>query len=293
MLEEFREYVQDVHGKQRGKLGDELQNAMIEYMDNDRTARLETDVEAMDEKLDEILARLSQTESGTHAHSQSTTSTDGGEHGTGALSDAEVRSMSQGAKAERIIDYIHDAHLGTALSEAKLRDYCDEIAGVGDRSFDSYRTVFKNKALLYEDPRQDTDYWYLDREQFFAVLRETYAKPLAELKPEDPDDPQPEGRGHDLDVVQEYGGAVAPTYRAYRLVTYLRDNFVEPFDEPHARAAATQFENYVFDQQPNTLDPQTYLDVVRREGYLAVEDGALTLTANVRYKSDDNVEIDV
>ncbi len=40
---------------------------MVEYTD-DRMARLETDVEAMNKKLDEILTCLSQTEAGTHTH---------------------------------------------------------------------------------------------------------------------------------------------------------------------------------------------------------------------------------
>lgn len=50
----------------------------------------------------------------------------------------------------------------------------------------------------------------------------------------------------------------------------------------------------MFDQQPNALDPQTYLDVVRREVYLAVEDGAFTLTETVRQESDTgSVEVEM
>lgn len=56
----------------------------------------------------------------------------------------------------------------------------------------------------------------------------------------------------------------------------------------------TILENYVFDQQPNTLDPQTYLDVVRRGDYLVVEDGAFTLTETVKREGDSGcVEIEM
>jgi len=68
----FREYVQDAKGKLRGELGREVENAMREYMDNDRYTRIERDVEETHEKLDRILATLGDSDT-THTHGRCVT----------------------------------------------------------------------------------------------------------------------------------------------------------------------------------------------------------------------------
>ena len=47
----FREFVQDKKGKLRGELGREVENAMREYMDNDRYERVEANQEETHEML--------------------------------------------------------------------------------------------------------------------------------------------------------------------------------------------------------------------------------------------------
>ena len=69
----FRDFTHEKKGKIRGEMGRLVERALIEYMDRDRQARLEEDHERLENKVDTILATLSD---GQTTHTQGSCTTD-------------------------------------------------------------------------------------------------------------------------------------------------------------------------------------------------------------------------
>lgn len=133
VYERFKEFTIEHKGTTHGELGRMLDNAMMEYMDNDRAARIE-------DKLNRALARMDELD-GTHTHKASETS----------------------VKVEKM-----ESELGetgrTVIKDDTVQRSIENIAGADDRTIDKYRTQLKRRGLAYEHPTSAV--WTLDVEQW-------------------------------------------------------------------------------------------------------------------------------
>lgn len=125
---QFRDYVQEKKGKIRGEFGRELENAMIEYMDNDRAARIE-------DKLDTLLSELDT--SHTHKPSES------------------LEKVEKIAKELQTIDK-------DVFQKDRVRRAIEKIAGADDRTIKKYTDQLKRQGLAYEHP-SGSGVWTLER----------------------------------------------------------------------------------------------------------------------------------
>lgn len=174
VVESFREYTKETKGKIRGEMGRLVENALIEYMDNDRYTRVE-------KQLDEIEALLRK-QGGTHTQSSESSKT--------------MKRLE--AIAERLHDRDVDHVPGDEVVEA-----IEEIAGADERTVRKYRRLLKKRGLLYKHPVSNNwfteprhiyggiNYRRNDREilnQYPSEFREQYQEWRAEQEQEDAED---------------------------------------------------------------------------------------------------------
>lgn len=130
----FKSFVVEAHGQKYGNLGREAENALKEYVDQDRLTRVE-------ENTNEILGRLDEI-GGSHTHKASETL----------------------AKVERIADRLHNIDR-TVVPGDKVTRAIERGPGGDDRTVRKYKRQLKRQALAYEHP-SDSDVWTLDRDQW-------------------------------------------------------------------------------------------------------------------------------
>jgi len=138
--DEFVEFVVETEGQKRGYTGQHVENALSEYVDRDRYARIEEQVEENADLLAEIRGLVSD-ESGEHTHKGPTT----------------VRE-----RAERIAADLQsaDSHI---ITTGDVEQAIREHAGSSDRTFDKYKRELKQLGELYENPHHDSEAWTVDR----------------------------------------------------------------------------------------------------------------------------------
>ena len=119
----FVEWVAETEGTKRGEIGRHVENALNEYIDHGREARIE-------EKVDQILARLSD-QPATHTHKQ--------------------RGSETVEKCRAIHRRVTDNH-GTVIKTPDLERAIEDIAGADDRTLDKYKSMLKRRCLLFEHP---------------------------------------------------------------------------------------------------------------------------------------------
>lgn len=111
-----------------------LRDAVLEYTDRDRAARLEGRVDDIDEKLDEVLAAL---ESDTaHTHTPGTSPTNGSE---------------ASEKARAIVSRLQSNHDDVMKADVVDRAI-EDIAGIDDRTKKKYKKLFRKRGILFEHP---------------------------------------------------------------------------------------------------------------------------------------------
>lgn len=125
----------DNAGKSQSDL---LRDALTEYLDHDRSDRIE-------EKVDQILATIdsSQSES-THTRTQ-----------TGASETVE--------KARRIAERIYENH-GETVKGVDVKRAIEDVAGGDERTISKYKGILRERDLLFEHPSSDATVWTPSRE---------------------------------------------------------------------------------------------------------------------------------
>lgn len=105
-----------------------VRNAVLEYIDRDRTARVEDEVRDLHTKVDDVLALLDDGDEHTHTRP------------TDALTTARqiIRRLQQN----------HDEVMRTADVDRAVEDY----AGIDDRTKAKYKDLFRKRGLLFEHP---------------------------------------------------------------------------------------------------------------------------------------------
>lgn len=118
-----------------------LREAILEYTDRDRTARVE-------EKVDRVLSLL---ENGEHTHTQIET--------RGASATTNQKSVPE--RAREIADRLYKNHESPIQDEDVTRAI-EDIAGGDDRTIRKYKRQLKSRDHLYEHP-SDSPIWTDDR----------------------------------------------------------------------------------------------------------------------------------
>lgn len=134
----FQSFVIETHGQKYGNLGREAENALSEYMDRDRFARVE-------ERLESIEARIASM-GGSHTHKRTETV----------------------EKAEKIAEELGE--LGQiVIPQDKVHRAIENVAGADDRTVRKYEKQLKRHGFAYEHPAEtDRPAWTLEREQWIT-----------------------------------------------------------------------------------------------------------------------------
>lgn len=136
---EFKEQVDEWDGENTGHYGYHVEQALKEYMDKDRYARVE-------DKLDRVLAHVSDG-GGSHTHKTSS--------GSGTVE-----------RAREIYKRVANNH-GLVVKDDDLVRAVEDIAGADDRTVNKYKGILKRRGLIFEHPA-DSPVWTTDREKWVS-----------------------------------------------------------------------------------------------------------------------------
>lgn len=134
---EFREQIDEWDGENPGHVGYHVEQALKEYVDTDRYARIE-------DKVDSVLAHVSD---GGGAHTHTTT-----------------QASETVERARQIYRRLADNH-GLVVKDDDVIRAVEDIAGADDRTVQKYKEVLKRRSLLFEHPA-DSMVWTTDREKW-------------------------------------------------------------------------------------------------------------------------------
>jgi hypothetical protein len=134
---EFREQIDAWDGENPGHVGYHVEQALKEYVDTDRYARIE-------DKVDSVLAHVSD---GGGAHTHTTT-----------------QASETVERARQIYRRLADNH-GLVVKDDDVIRAVEDIAGADDRTVQKYKEVLKRRSLLFEHPA-DSAVWTTDREKW-------------------------------------------------------------------------------------------------------------------------------
>ena len=159
VIADFREFVEDKKGQVRGEMGRELENAMIEYMDNDRSARIEEKVDELHEMMEESLSEESldgERETATSSNGQSDDSD------SGRSINQRTRDSLNAIKAEIPKD--------TTISASLLESAIEEHAGHSYKTLQRYKDMLIKRGEILEHPVEPQK--YVTSQKTYAVVCE-------------------------------------------------------------------------------------------------------------------------
>lgn len=163
VAENFRDFVHEKKGKIRGELGREVENAMREYMDNDRYERLADGQDETHAKLDEVLALLADAD-GTHTHT------------------ADVSPTTVSEKRDLIAAKLRDRD-APVMPERDVIEAIEDVAGGDERTITQYKEKLRTSGQAYDHPSSDSSAWTVDAEQFAGwALAEFESRPDATIR---------------------------------------------------------------------------------------------------------------
>lgn len=143
--ETFVSWVQEVEGQKHGEIGRHVENALSEYLNEDRQARLEKNQHEMQEQLHELRTLVAESQS-THTHK-------------------DEAGCTNGTRVEAIHREIVNMDSGAVKDEAVER-VIEDVADldVGDpRTIRRYKTKLRQRGLLFEHPGEPP-LWTADRD---------------------------------------------------------------------------------------------------------------------------------
>jgi len=147
LWQQFCEWVEDVEGQKHGEIGRHVDNALREYINEDRQARLERNQHEIQEQLSDVRALLSERE-GTHTHKA-----DPGCAESDPVAEIHRRVVNnyKGAvkdgDVERVIENVRDLDIGDP------------------RTLRRYKQKLRQRGLLFEHPGEPP-LWTADRDMW-------------------------------------------------------------------------------------------------------------------------------
>jgi len=156
-------YLTDEEAKQLSEWSDEvdksesalLRQAVLEYLDHDRTDRIETKVDCIQDTLSEIKTHVQS--DGTHTHTNSTD-----------------KKSSVPAKARQIARRLYDNH-SSPIKTSDVEIAIEDLAGGDDRTLNKYHEQLKKRGLLYEHPNSPV--WTDDKSEWVGWVEGAYHNP--------------------------------------------------------------------------------------------------------------------
>jgi hypothetical protein len=163
VADRFREFVQEKKGKKRGELGRMAERALIEYMDNDRLKRVEDGQDETHEKLDSVLALLSDAD-GSHTHM------------------ADVSPQTVGEKRDLIVGKLRERD-APVMPEQDVIEAIEDVAGGDDRTLAKYKDALRRSGEVYDHPDTESSAWTTDPERFASwALAVFESRPDADIR---------------------------------------------------------------------------------------------------------------
>jgi len=160
----FREFVQDSHGRIRGELGREVENALSEYIDRDRYARVEERLEALEQGQQDILTRLPEERLHTH---------------TRHFADFEDLNPQTREGVQGLLENLEQGEVYP--SDIKQAAMSEPASRGDDRTITKYREILESRGILLPHPVESDALIY--GEKRFALICESNS----EVTPEDLD----------------------------------------------------------------------------------------------------------
>jgi len=145
---QFIAWVEDVEGQKHGEIGRHVENALREYLNEDRQARIERNQHEMQEQLSDLHALLDETAS-THTH-----------------------NANDECASPDVVTAIHDEIVHTMDGEVAKDDLVEraietvaELPVGDDRTISRYKRKLRQRGLLWEHPG-DPPLWTEDRDMW-------------------------------------------------------------------------------------------------------------------------------
>lgn len=143
---------------------DVLRDAIREYLDRDRMARIEDEIAAINDRLDEL---------------------DGADSSQAEHTHTNAKTSKTVQRTREIARRLYDNH-GTYIDESDVERAITDIAGGHDRTLSKYKDELEDRGLLYRHPNDDVQQWYAERsawasEAVAKTIRQ-YPNPLAKLQ---------------------------------------------------------------------------------------------------------------
>lgn len=151
VADDFRQFTQEKKGRIRGEMGRLAEKALLEYMDNDRYARIEN---KQDELIELVEGALSE---GALER----------ERNSNEVSNATTQSVTD----KRLQAISADIPEHTAISEAMLETAIEENAGTAYKTKKKYKELLVKRGIVFEDP-VDPDEFITSKRQLAIVCEQ-------------------------------------------------------------------------------------------------------------------------
>lgn len=149
---EFKEYVQENSTGNKGDYSRLLERALVEYMDNDRGARIES-------KVDDVLDRLDEMESPPPPQSEDTLERER----QSATSSNDPFDGYNTRTEETVAAIAADLEGSNSVNESMLETAIEDNAGASYKTLKKYKRLLKKRGMAIPHPNVDEDAFYVDR----------------------------------------------------------------------------------------------------------------------------------
>lgn len=130
-----------------------LREAVLEYLDRDRAARIEAKVDQLAADLEDVQAALS--DETTHTHTAET----GMNQDTPSID-----------RARNMVRRIHDNH-GDVIKTEDIERVIEDYGGADERTLRKYKRIFRRRGLVFEH-LGDRPLWTTDTDQWLKWVRQ-------------------------------------------------------------------------------------------------------------------------
>ncbi len=148
---QFKEYVQENSTGNKGDYSRLLERALVEYMDNDRGARIESKIDELHEKFDEIEAPPpTPSDDESERERQSATSSNDPFGGYNTRTEETVAAIAA------------DLEGSNSVNESMLETAIEDNAGASYKTLKKYKRLLKKQGMAIPSPHVEEDLFYTD-----------------------------------------------------------------------------------------------------------------------------------
>lgn len=148
---QFQEFVEEQTGGHQGDQSRLMERALVEYMDNDRSARIES-------KVDDVLDRLDEMESPPPPQSEDTLERER----QSATSSNDPFDGYNTRTEETVAAIAADLPESTSINESMLETAIEDNAGASYKTLKKYKRLLKKRGVAIPSPHVEEDTFYTD-----------------------------------------------------------------------------------------------------------------------------------